>query len=91
MALCTSSDYETTIRCSSDTFYFDETYKGYLENSDLGEIILEYDKKLNTYCFNAKFYKPGKTKFIIEDKNGNKGKYNLTIGKNTYKLERPNE
>lgn len=89
IALTSSHNYETTIRCSSDNLYFDSNYKVYLKNEKLGKLNIEYSSDLNTYCINTKFYSTGKTKLIIEDPEGKKSEYNLEIGKNTYKLDIP--
>ncbi len=79
--------YETTLRCNSEKTPFNDTYKTYLTNSDLGEVYVRYEKDLDDYCISAKFYKTGNTKLIIESPNGEKQEYNLTIGKSTYTLE----
>lgn len=79
--------YETTLRCNSEKTPFNDTYKTYLTNSDLGEVFVRYEKNLDDYCIGAKFYKTGETKLVIESPSGEKQEYKLTIGKNTYTLE----
>ena len=42
---------------------------------------------IESYCIYASFKKPGKTKMILEDPNGNKQYFNIHIGKMTYSFE----
>jgi hypothetical protein len=81
------SVYNTTLKCSSETFYFDNTYTVYLQDKKYGDVEINYNKQINSYCINASFKKPGKTKLIIKTPNDQITKYNITIGKMTYDLE----
>lgn len=85
-ALKNDFHYSTSIKCSSDSLYFDDTYKVYLKDKNLGKVNLEYYAEFDAYCINAEFFKPGETKITLEDKDGNKKNYDLKIGKNTYTL-----
>ena len=76
--------YNTTIKCSSDKLYYDNTYKVYLSDKKYGDVFIQYIDSIESYCINTKFYKAGNTKLIIENPNGDKRIFNLNIGKNTY-------
>lgn len=86
-ALYTPSTYDTTLKCSSETFTYDDTYKAYLEDSKYGDLNIIYEKSIETYCINASFRKPGDTKLVIESPEGDKKIYNLHIDKMTYSLD----
>lgn len=79
--------YNTTLKCSSDNFYYDNTYKVYLSDKKYGNVSIQYIDSIESYCINTKFYKAGDTKLIIENPNGDKKIFNLSIGKNTYSLD----
>ena len=80
------SKYETTLRCSSETAYFDDTYNIYLTN-DLGEVSFEYMDSLESYCVHAKFNKTGDTTLVIESPTGEKIEYKINVGKHTYDIK----
>lgn len=62
---------------------FDNTYNVYLDNDSFGKVYIEYDKNLEDYVVTAEFKKAGKTKLILEDKDGNKTTYELNIKRNS--------
>ena len=82
--LLTPSTYDTILRCSNENLAYDDTYKAYLEDQSYGTIDIKYMDSIESYCLNASFKKPGDTKLVIEDPNGNKQSFNIHIGKNTY-------
>lgn len=83
----TPSTYDTTFKCSSEELVYDDTYKAYLEDSSYGGLRIEYMDSIESYCIYASFKKPGKTKVILEDPNGNKQYFNIQIGKMTYSFD----
>lgn len=87
IALTSSPYYETILKCSNEDFYYDDTYKVYLEEEKYGKVEIDYKENLKTYCINAEFHTTGKTKLVIEDNEGKVNKYNLKIGKNTFDLD----
>ena len=91
IAFSTNPYYETVLKCSTESFYYDDTYKIYLEDEKYGKINVEYNEELNTYCMNVEFHTTGETKLVIDDQKGNVNKYDLTIGKNTFDLNIPEE
>ena len=85
--LLSPSTYDTTIRCSSETLIFDDTYKAYLEDSSFGDLSIKYMDSIESYCIYASFKKPGDTKVILESPSGNKQEFKIHIGKNTYSFK----
>ena len=82
-----SSTYDTTVKCSDDNIVFDNTYKAYLEDDNFGSLSISYNKNIEEYCIDASFKKQGDTRVILEDSNGNKQYYDLSIGKNTFSIK----
>ena len=78
--------YETTIRCSKEDFYYDDTYKIY-STEDLGDLSFEYLDSIESYCIHAKFRKTGETKITVESPTGEKREFDITVGKNTYDIK----
>ena len=78
------STYNTTFKCSDEKLVYDDTYKAYLEDSSYGNLSIKYMDSIESYCIYASFKKPGDTKVILEDPNGNKQYFNIHIGKMTY-------
>ena len=76
--------YNTSIKCSSEKLYFDNTYKVFLNNPKLGDLYIEYEEDIEDYCIRAKFYHAGEGLVILEDSNGNKNEYRIVVDKNTY-------
>jgi len=85
------STYETSFKCSDENFIYDETYKAYLEDSSYGDLSITYIDNIESYCIHASFKKPGDTKVILEDTNGNKQYFNIHIGKMTYSFDDEDE
>lgn len=79
--------YDTSLKCSCEELYYDDTYKVYLSEKKYGDVSIEYIESIDTYCISSKFYKTGDTKLIIENPKGEKRELNLHIGKDTYELE----
>ena len=87
MPIINRPTYETTLKCSSENFYYDDSYKVYFADEGFGDLSIKYEDNIESYCIHTKFYKTGDTLLIIESPNGVKKEYNLTIGKNTYNLD----
>ncbi len=85
------STYDTILKCSSETFVYDNTYKAYLENSEYGDLSIEYEKNIEAYCIHASFKKPGDTKVILENPEGQKQYFKIHIDKMTYSLAEEEE
>ena len=82
--MLTPSTYETNFKCSDENFIYDDTYKVYLEDPSYGNLNVEYVDSIESYCIHASFKKPGDTKIVLENPDGNKQYFNIHIGKNTY-------
>jgi hypothetical protein len=79
--------YETTLRVSGgDGITFDDTYTVYFEDEKYGDVTIEHDKR--GYIVNARFVKTGETTLVIESPQGEQVKFDLTIGSDTYELEK---
>ena len=88
ITLIESTTYNTTILVSdSDTgVVFDDSYKVYLEDDKIGKVNIEYDEGIEDYKVEAEFKRAGKTKLILEDKDGNKTIYEIDVKRNTYDI-----
>ena len=82
--MLTPSTYETNFKCSDENFIYGDTYKVYLEDPSYGNLNVEYVDSIESYCIHASFKKPGDTKIVLENPDGNKQYFNIHIGKNTY-------
>jgi hypothetical protein len=80
--------YETTIMASSEETPFDDTYTAYFEDEDYGNVTIAYNDEFETYTMTAQFLKLGETKLMIESPQGEQIQYDITIGRDTYHLER---
>ncbi len=78
--------YETYIMGNGKTYSFDDTYKVYLEDKKYGDVNIEYLDSVEDYMIKVSFKKEGKTKIILEDQEGNKKTYNITIKRDTYEI-----
>ena len=85
--LITASTYETTIKCSNESLIYDDSYKVYLEDLSYGNLKIVYMDSIESYCIYASFNKPGNTRIILEDSNGNKQYFNIHIDKMTYSFD----
>ena len=82
-----NSTYNADIFCSNEEVSFDDTYKAYFEDNKYGNIFIRYEKGIEDYCLGVSFKKAGKTKFILEDENGYKKIFNISIGNNKFDYE----
>lgn len=84
---CTNR-FSYTINISSDTtgVEFNDKCNVYLEDSSLGSICIEYNDVLEEYIISATFTRAGKTHIILEDENGNRNSYEITVNSNTYSV-----
>ena len=85
--MITPSTYDTSFKCSSEELVYDDTYKAYLEDSSYGDLSIKYVDSIDSYCIHASFKKPGNTKVILENPEGNKQYFNIHIGKMTYSFD----
>ena len=81
--------YDTTLRCSSETFYFDENYKIEITNKKMGEIKIKkikFGPDDDAYCLNGIFKHTGKTEVILTDPEGTEARYDLVVKAHTFDL-----
>lgn len=76
------------INISSDTagIEFNDKCNVYLEDSNLGNIHIEYSYVMETYIISATFTRAGKTHIILEDENGNRSSYEITVKSDNYSV-----
>lgn len=79
--------YNTQIMVNGDKYHFDNTYKISFEDSKYGDIKIAYLESIEDYVVSVGFKKEGKTNIILEDSNGNKKIYEVTIKRDNYKLK----
>lgn len=83
--------YNTTLLINGEKDVFDETYKVYIEDSNMGKVYIEFNENIEEYMLNASFDKTGKTKLTIESPSGKKQEYDLDVKANTYTIEKIND
>ncbi len=88
-ALMNPPVYETILFSNSEEHPLKEGYKAYFKDKKYGTIEVKYDTKhgIDDYVLEAKFTHGGKTEFTIEDNEGNKKEYTITIKRNTYNFK----
>ncbi len=82
-------EYKTTIGVSDSEEFgnFDDNYKVSLEDNKYGDVWIEYDQGIEAYLINVTFKHGGKTKFILEDPEGNKRTFDLDIRYTAFDIE----
>lgn len=90
MVFMHQSVYNTTILISDEEndVVFNKDYNVYLEDNEIGKVYIEYNENLENYLINAEFVKAGKTNLILVDENGNKTIFELTVGNNTFDINK---
>ena len=80
--------YKTTplVSGGSAGAVFDDSYQVYLEDERFGNVKIEYEEALEDFMVNAEFARGGKTNLILEDSDGNKTVYEISIGYNTFEI-----
>ena len=90
ITLSRNTGYNTTVLVNggSEGAVFDDSYKVYLEDSNFGNVYIEYNNALEDYLVNAELRKAGKTNLILEDSNGNKTIYEIEIKNHSYNINK---
>ena len=90
ITLISNTGYNTTVLVNggSDGANFDNSYNVYLEDSSYGKVYIIYNESIEDYMVNAEFKKTGKTNIILEDSNGNKEIYEITIKNSSYDINK---
>ncbi len=76
--------YSTDILSNGEEYRFDDTYKVYLKDSKYGDLTIKYENGIEDWMIHAEFKKAGKTEFVLENPNGNKIEFELTIKRDKY-------
>jgi len=82
--------YKTDILVNSDEHPFNDSYKVYLEDSNYGNLTIKYEEAIEDWIVSAEFKKAGKTTVIIEDLDGKKTLYDITIQRDKYDINKKN-
>ena len=79
--------YSTEILSDNELLHFDDSYKVYFTDSKYGDLSIIYQDSVESWMVHANLKKSGKTEFILEDSNGKKKIFNITIKMNEYEVE----
>ena len=90
MAFTNKIVYNTSILVSDQekNITFNKNYNAYLEDNKIGRVYIKYDENNEIYLINAEFKKAGKTNLILVDENGHKTIFELTVGNNTFNINK---
>ncbi len=82
--------YNTTVMISggSQNVEFDDTYTVSLEDESYGKVFIVYEENIECWMVNAEFTKTGETKLFIESPKGEKWSFDLTIYRDSYRIEK---
>ena len=84
-----SYDTEILLNGGSDGAVFDGSYKVYLSDESLGTVDVRFiEQGLNDWVVHAVFNKTGNTDVILEAPSGEKTVFNITVDRNTYKINK---
>ena len=67
---------------------FDDTYKVYLDNEEIGSVYIEYDDGIDEYAIYGKFVRAGDCDLILEDAFENKIYFDLDVEMDSYKINK---
>lgn len=83
-------DYKTDIISSGGVLeiVFDDTYKVYFEDRNLGNVYIRYDEGIEDYLVTAEFTRGGKSNLVLEDSDGNKTTFKLEVNYNKYSIDK---
>lgn len=80
--------YSTDILADGEEYQFDDKYKVYLMDSKYGDLEIRYEDGIEAWMVHAEFKHAGKTEFVLESPNGEKNIFDITIERDTYKINR---
>ena len=83
-----STNKSSTNAADNESVYFDDTYTAALADESYGDVSIVYEEGAELYVIHAEFKKPGETQLVITSPTSETVTYDLTIGKDTYHLER---
>ena len=84
VAIISPTNISTSVMASYKDGPFDETYSVHIEDEKLGTVSIKAIDDF--YVVQGDFKRTGKTKLILEDKDGNKRSFDLDIGRKTYTI-----
>ena len=81
--------YNPTLLISDSTnnITFNDSAKVYLENN-IGKVYIHYVEGIEDYAIEGEFTRAGKTNLVLIDELGNKYVFKISIGYNTYSIEK---
>ena len=78
--------YSTDILAEGEKYQFNDQYKVYLLDSKFGDLEIRYEDGIESWMVHAEFKHAGKTEFVLESPTGEKNKFDITIERDTYKI-----
>ena len=88
LALNSKKVYSTEVLSNSEENPFNDTAKVSLEDTTCGDVSIIYVQSIEDYMIHGDFKKECTTVLTIEDKDGNKQKFDLIVKNNTYDIEK---
>ena len=86
-----NNSYSTQVLGSNEEHYFDENYDVYLEDSSYGNVKIIYMESIETYMVHADFVKTGHTVLVVTSPQGEEMRFDLTVKRTSYDIERIKE
>ena len=80
--------YSTDILANGEEYKFDNQYKVYLLDSKYGDVNIRYEEGIESWMVHAEFKHAGKTEFVLESPSGEKNIFDITIERDTYKINK---
>ena len=76
--------YNAILKASDDELVFDDTCKVYIENEKMGTVSI--GKSDGIYLIQGDFKRSGSTVLVLDDSEGNKHRFDLAVGTDTYTM-----
>ena len=67
---------------------FDDTWQASLADGSFGELSFRYEQAIESWALHASLHKAGDTQLILESPTGERYVYDVTIGRDTYSIQR---
>ena len=88
VCICNPPIYSTDILFNGEKYQFDDSYRVYLTDKKYGDLSVKYEAAIEDWVIHADFKKAGKTEMILEDKEGNKTTFDVSIRRYSYDVKK---